>query len=71
MRFRSDTWLEFPQFQWNKGIQHITPFTSPEESTGDTDSIRKLFSHTGVYVRAIEVFIPAGLVIFCFHFFWC
>ena len=35
------------------GIQHITPFTSPEESTGDTDSIWTLFSHTGVYVTAI------------------
>ena len=30
-----------------KGIQHITPF-SPEESTGDTDSIWTLFSHIGV-----------------------
>ena len=27
-----------------KGIQHITPFTSPEESTGDTDSFWTLFS---------------------------
>ena len=30
-----------------KGIQHITPF-SPEESTGDTDSIWTLFLHMGV-----------------------
>ena len=30
------------------GIQHITPFTSHEESTGDTDSTWTLFSHTGV-----------------------
>ena len=28
------------------GIQHITPFSSTE-STGDTDSIWILFSHTG------------------------
>ena len=32
-----------------KGFEHITPF-SPETSTGDTDSIWTLFSHTGVYV---------------------
>ena len=53
-----------------KGIQHITPF-SPEESTGDTDSIWTLFLHTGVYVMAIGLFIPAGLGIFCCYFFWC
>ena len=53
-----------------KGIQHITPF-SPEESTGDTDSIWTLFSHRGIYVTAIESLIPAGLGIFCCYFFWC
>ena len=46
-----------------KGIQHTTPF-SPEESTGDTDSIWTLFSHTGVHVMAIGLLIPAGLGIF-------
>ena len=53
-----------------KGFQHITPF-SPEESTGDTDSIWTLFSHTGVYGMAIGSLIPAGLEIFCCYFFWC
>ena len=53
-----------------KGIQHIIPF-SPEESTGDTDSIWTLFSHTGVYVMAIGSLIPAGLRIFFYYFFWC
>ena len=53
-----------------KCLQHITPF-SPEESTGDTDSIWTLISHTGVYVMAIGPLIPAGLGIFCYHFFWC
>ena len=53
-----------------KGIQHITPF-SPDESTGDTDSIWTLFSHMGVYVRAIGSLIPAGLGVFCCYFFWC
>ena len=53
------------------GISHITPFTSPEESAGDTASIWTLFSHTGVYVMAIRLLIPAGLGIFCCYFFWC
>ena len=53
------------------GIQPITPFTSPEESTGDTASIWTLFSHTGVYVTAVGLLIPAGLGIFCCYFFWC
>ena len=54
-----------------KGIQHITPFTLPKESVGDTDSIWTLFSHTGVYVTAIRSLIPAGLGVFCCYFFWC
>ena len=52
-------------------ITPITPFTSPEESRGDTVSIWTLFSHTGVYVTAIGLLIPAGLGIFCCYFFWC
>ena len=52
-----------------KGFQCITSF-SPEESTGDTDSIWILFSHTGVYVMAIGPLIPVGLGIFCCYFFW-
>ena len=52
------------------GITPITPFTSPEESTGDTVSIWTLFSHTGVYVMAISSLIPARLGIFCCYFFW-
>ena len=52
------------------GIQHNAPF-SPEESTGDTDSIWTLFLHTGVYVMAIGSLIPAGLGIFCCYFFRC
>ena len=53
------------------GIQHITPFTSPEESTGDTALIWTMFSHRGVYIMAIGSLIPAGLGIFCCYFFWC
>ena len=32
------------------GITPITPFTSPEESKGDTVSLWTLFSHTEVYI---------------------
>ena len=53
-----------------RGFEHITPFSS-ENSTGDTDSIWILFSHTGVYVTTIGSLIPAGLGIFCCYFFWC
>ena len=43
---------------------------SPENSTGDTDSIWTLFLHTGVYVMAIGSLIPAGLgIFFCYFFF--
>ena len=49
------------------GIKPITPFTS----TGDTVSIWTLFSHTGVFVTAIRLLIPAGLGILCCYFFWC
>ena len=53
------------------GIQPITSFTTPEESTGDTESIWTLFSHTGVYITAIGLLIQAGLGTFCCYFFWC
>ena len=53
------------------GTQHITPFNTVDESTGDTDSIWTLLSHTGIYVMAIGLLIPAGLGIFCCCFFWC
>ena len=49
----------------------ITPFMSPDESIGDTASIWELFSHTGIYVMAIGLLIPAGLGIFCCYIFWC
>ena len=53
-----------------KGLEHITPF-SPENLTGDTNSIWTLFSHTGVYITAIGSLTPVGLGIFCCYFFWC
>ena len=52
-------------------IQHITPFTSPKDSTGDIAPIWTLFSHTGVNVTAMGLLIPEGLGIFCCYFFCC
>ena len=49
----------------------ITAFTSPNESIADTASIWTLFLHTGIYIMAIVLLIPAGLGIFCCYFFWC
>ena len=43
------------------GAQHITPFNTADKSTGDTDSMWTLFLHTGIYVTAIGLLIPAGL----------
>ena len=51
--------------------KHITPFNTADESTEDTDSIWTLILHTGIYVMAIGLLIPAGLVIFCCYFFCC
>ena len=53
------------------GTQQIMPFDMDDESTEDTDSIWTLFSHTGMYVTAIELLIPAGLGLFCCYFLWC
>ena len=49
----------------------ITPLMSTDESMDDTASIWTLFSHTGIYIMAIRLLIPAGLGIFCCYFFWC
>ena len=46
------------------------PFDMDDKSTEDTDSIWTLFSHTGIYVTAIGLLIPAGLGLFCCYFFW-
>ena len=52
------------------GTQHIMPFDTTDESTEDTNLIWTLFLHTGTYVTAIGLLIPAGLWIF-YYFFWC
>ena len=46
--------------QMATGIHHIPP-SSPEESPGDTDTIWTLFLHTGMYIMAIRLLIPAEL----------
>ena len=47
------------------GTQHIIPFNTNDVSIEDTDSIWTLFLHTGMYVTAIGLLIPAGLGLFC------
>ena len=47
------------------------PFNTTDESTEDTDLICTLFLHTGMYVTAIGLLLPAGLGIFCCYIFWC
>ena len=39
----------------------INPLMSTDESIGDTVSVWTLFSHTGIYIRAIGSLIPVGL----------
>ena len=41
------------------GNKSITPFTATDEAIDDTASIMTLFSHTGIYVMAIGLLIPA------------
>ena len=53
------------------GTQHIIPFDTPDESSGDTGSIWTLILHTGIYIMAIGSLIQAGLGAFCCYFFWC
>ena len=75
---RSEAQLEhlttIPSIPVHKIYQHllnntlpIMPFDMDKESKEQTDSIWTLFSHTGMYVTAIELLI--GL--FCCYFFWC
>ena len=49
----------------------IMPFDMDEESTEHTDLIWTLLLHTGMYITAIGLLIPAGLGLFCCYFFWC
>ena len=67
-----------PSIPVHKICQHMLNITPPimsfdmdEESTEYTKSIWTLFLHTGMYVTAIGLLIPAELVLFCCYFFWC
>ena len=70
------TWHQFLLIKsistWPSSNGPITPFMSTDdESIYDTTSIWTLFSHTGIYIMAMELLIPAGLGIFCCYSFWC
>ena len=43
----------------------VMPFDMDEESTEHINLIWTLFSHTGMYITAIGLLIPAGLGLFC------
>ena len=79
---RSDVQLQclttIPLIPVHKIYQHLLNTTLPimsfdmdKESTEHTGSIWTLFLHPGIYVTAIGLLIPAGLGLFCCHFFWC
>ena len=52
-----------------KGLQHITLFFTWRVNRRYRFSLDTV--HTGVYVVAIGLLIPAGLGIFCCYSFWC
>ena len=70
------TWLTYHHFlminykDMVSSSRHIMQFMSTDGSIDDTASICTLFSHTGIYIMAIGLLIPAGLGIFCCYFFW-
>ena len=77
---RSDMQLQhlttIPLIPVHKVYQHLLNNTLPAipfetESTENTDSIRTLFTHPGIYVSAIGSLIPVGIGLFCCYFFWC
>ena len=49
----------------------IMPSDIDKESTEYTGPIWTLFLHTGIYITAIGLLIPAGLGLFCCYFIWC
>ena len=74
----SITWSTHHQYalinsrnKWDNSMGTINPFMATDELIGDTVFVWTLFSHTGVYVMAIGLLMPAGLGKFCCCFFWC
>ena len=49
----------------------ILLFNLADKSIDDTGSMWTLYSHTGIYIMAIGLLIPAGQGIFFCYFFWC
>ena len=77
---RSDMQLQhlttIPSNPVHKIYQHLLNSTMPvvpfnTESTGNTDSLWTLFTYPGIYVSAIGLLIPVGIVLFCCYFIWC
>ena len=67
MELYSITWSTYHHYpmiklykQMVNSNRPINPFTSTDESIGDTVSVWALFSHAGIYVMAIGLLIPAG-----------
>ena len=76
---RSDVQLQhlttIPSIPEHKIYQHLLNSTMPivpfnTESSGNTDSIWTLFTHSGIYVSAIGLLIPVVIGLFCCYFFW-
>ena len=52
----------------NSSLQ-LTPFNmKPSE---DTNTLWNLFTHPEIYISALGLLIPVGIVLFCCYFFWC
>ena len=76
----SDTQLQhlamIPSILVHKVYQHLLnntlqlpPFnTEPSEDMG---TLLSLFTHPGIYISALGLLIPVGIVLFCCYFFWC
>ena len=67
-----------PSIPVHKIYQHMLnntppmmPFDMDEEPTEHTNLIWTLFSHRGMYIKAIGLLIPAGLGLLCRYFFQC
>ena len=64
-----------PSIPVHKVYQHLLNSTMPivpfnTDPSQDTDSLRSVFTHPGIYVSALGSIIPVGIGLFC-YFFWC
>ena len=77
---RSDMQLQhlttIPSIPVHRVYQHLLNSTMPivpfnTESSEDTDSLWRVFTHPGLYISALGSIIPVGIGLFCSYFFWC